>query len=595
MASVDQILARLDSAARKFATRDGHMRDMLAIREGRFDEIAPDWLPDGMSQPMAANFIDIAAQSAAEAMSPLPSFTCSNPNMNTDVARKSADKRTKIVNSYVQHSRLGEHNIRAADQYNTYGFAAYSVEPDFEHKTPCIYVEDVLDAVYANNRKGETIWFAQRFRRSVDELRWEWEEYADSFMSLRSQGHTEVEVIRYFDDHEQVLLVPALKLSLMSIPNPIRRCAVRVIERPGLGKVARGAYDDLPGVQLARFLMAKYTLETAEQVAHAPIAMPDDVQEMEMGAFSTIRTANPQAVRRVDLSVPNTPFLEAQTLGQELQLGARHSELRDGASDANIITGKGVQALMAGYDQKIKVGQGRIASALTDVIAMCLEMDEALWGGIEKSVRGQEDGAPFEMKYRPSRDIAGDYTCSVSYGMTAGLDPNRSLVFLLQALTSGVISTDTVQRQMPFDLNVTAEQQKISVENFRQSLIASVAGLAQAIPAMAMQGGDPSKPVAQIAAVIKAIQKGTSIEEAVSKAFEPAPAPPQAPSADPLAAAAGAAPQDPLAALLGGGGGAPAGPPGDGPPSSDILQTLAGLGASGNPQLSASVRRQQPV
>jgi hypothetical protein len=283
-------------------------------------------------------------------------------------------------------------------------------------------------------------------------------------------------------------------------------------------------------------------------------------------------------------------------MADELRIGSRHPEGRDGVQDASIITGKGVQALMAGYDARIKTLQGRIAAGLTDVLAICFELDEALWPNVEKSIRGLEDGAPFEVKYRPARDIAGDYTCSVSYGLTAGLDPNRSLVFLLQALTSGVISVDTVQRQMPFELDVVGEQKRINVEQIRNALLGSIATLPQAIPAMAMQGGDPTALVVKVNTVIQKLQKGASIEDAVAEAFPPPPPPPE-PTAEAQPGAGGAPPQDPMAALMGGAGGAPPGMEQSGAmgPAQQLLQSIAGTGPTGNPNLSMSARTTRPV
>jgi hypothetical protein len=229
-------------------------------------------------------------------------------------------------------------------------------------------------------------------------------------------------------------------------------------------------------------------------------------------------------------------------------------------------------------------------------MAACFKLDEALWPNVEKSIRGLEDGAPYEVKYRPARDIAGDYTCSVSYGLTAGLDPNRSLVFLLQALTSGVISVDTVQRQMPFELDVVAEQKRINVEQIRNALLGSIAALPQAIPAMAMQGGDPTELIGKVNAVIKKLQKGSSIEDAVGEAFPPPP-PPQA--SEETAAGEAGQPQDPMAQLMaaaGGGGGQPPGQPmQEGGPAQSLIQSVAGTGPTGKPNLSMAAHTSRPV
>lgn len=594
-----QVIQNIDIARKKSAGRREKMYQVKAIREGRWDEVQYGMFPQDIPEPMVANFIDVAARSAAEATAPLPAFTCANPNMNTDAARKSADRRTKIANHYVSHSRLGDQNMMAADHIESYGFTAYIVDPDYDIKSPCIYVESAFDAYYALNRRGETVWFAKCYRKSVQELIWDYPDYAVTLGELKERKREEVELIRYYDKDFDYVLIPEAGLVLHKLANPIKRCRVVVVERPRTGDLARGAFDDLVWVQLARAKMALYTMRIAEEVANAPIALPMDVQEIQIGPNAQFRSENPQNARRIDLSVPNEPFVELQNMANELRIGSRHPEGRDGDMDASIITGKGVQALMAGYDGRIKTLQGRIASGLTDVAAICFELDEALWPNVEKSIRGLEDGAPFEVKYRPARDIAGDYSCSVSYGLTAGLDPNRSLVFLLQALTSGVISVDTVQRQMPFELDVVGEQKRINVEQIRNALLASIATLPQAIPAMAMQGGDPTELVTKVNKVIQKLQKGASIEDAVEAAFPPPPPPPQVSPEE--AAAGGAAPQDPMAALLGaaggaGGGGDPAmqqaGAMG---PAEQMIQSIAGTGPTGNPNLSMSARTTRPV
>lgn len=596
MAGIEQILANIDISRRKNVGRREKRYQIKAIREGKWDEVQVGMFPDLIPEPMVANFIDVAARSAAEAVAPLPSFTCANPNMNTDAARKSADKRTKIVNSYITHSRLGQQNYLAADHIDSYDHTAYIVDPDFDDRVPCIYVESAFDAYYALDRKGRVVWYAKCFRRNVQELIWEYPEYLAALGELKDRHQDDVEVVKYYDKDFDYLLIPQLKLELQRWENPCSRPRVVVVERPHTGEQGRGAYDDLAWVQLGRAKMKLYTMRIAEDVANAPLAVPMDAQDIQIGPNAQIRTDQPQNVRRVDLSVPKEPFMELQSSADELRIGSRHPEGRDGVQDASIITGKGVQALMAGYDARIKTLQGRIAAGLTDVVALCFELDEALWPDVEKSIRGLEDGAPFEVKYKPSRDIAGDYTCSVSYGLTAGLDPNRSLVFLLQALTSGVISVDTVQRQMPFELDVVGEQKRINVEQIRNALLGSIAALPQAIPAMAMQGGDPTALVVKVNTVIQKLQKGASIEDAVADAFPPPP-PPQAPEE---AAAGGAAPpEDPMAALMGaaggGGGGMPMEQSGAMGPAQQLLQSIAGTGPTGNPNLSMSARTTRPV
>ena len=131
-------------------------------------------------------------------------------------------------------------------------------------------------------------------------------------------------------------------------------------------------------------------------------------------------------------------------------MGARYPEGRQGVSQGSIVTGRGVEALMGGFDTQVKTAQLVLAEALKQVFELCFEMDEKLFGNVEKTVRGVDAGAPYEITYTPLKDIDGDYTVDVTYGLMAGLNPNQALVFGLQARGDQLISRDFLRRQMPW-------------------------------------------------------------------------------------------------------------------------------------------------
>src|SRR5262249_40255682 len=134
----------------------------------------------------------------------------------------------------------------------------------------------------------------------------------------------------------------------------------------------------------------------------------------------------------------------------------------------------------------------------------------------------------------------------VTYGMAAGMDPNRALVFLLQARGDKLISRDFALRQLPFDVNVDQVMEQIDTEELTDSLKQMLAQTAMAIPARAAQGADPSDLIRKLAAVFDSRESGVPLHKAVLKEFAP-PAPAQAPPG---------APQGPP------GMGGPPGPPG---------------------------------
>jgi hypothetical protein len=333
--------------------------------------------------------------------------------------------------------------------------------------------------------------------------------------------NAQIEMIRYYDKDQSVIYVPRRSnLILSQALNPLGKMMVVVARKPSIDGELRGQFDDVLGIQLLRNRFALLAMEAAEKSVQAPIVLPQDVQELMLGGDAVIRTANPAGVRRVELTLPQGAFTEQAQLNQELRVGTRYPEGRTGNIDASVVTGQGVQALMGAFDTQVKSAQAIFAAALRDVIALCFNVDELIFPE-EKTIRGVDSGSPYEITYKPTKDIKADYSADVRYGMLAGLNPAQGLIFMLQALGGGLISKDMAMRELPFNVNVTLEQEKIEIEKMRDSLLTSLNAMTQAIPQMATQGQDPSDIVRKIAEVIKARQKGKAIEDTIEEVFRP--------------------------------------------------------------------------
>lgn len=529
---IDTIARRVQNMKERNRDRDARMSDLLAVRKGRMTEVFPDLFPEGMSSPMVANFVDVAARDLAEVLAPLPSFNCGTSNTTSDRAKAFADKRSMIANNYVYMSRLQSQMYWGADWYFSYGFLPIHVEPDFETNLPRIRVEDPMGAYPEFDRFGRCVAYAKRYMKTIGELANDYPEYAGALLGklgFNQDTNALVEMIRYTDKDVTVLFVPSRNnLVLSAARNLMGKMTVKVARRPGIDDEARGQFDDVLYVQLARARFANLAMEAAEKAVQAPLVVPNDVLDMPMGPDAVIRTANPQGIGRVRLDIPQAAFQEQAALQSELRLGARYPEGRTGNIDASIITGQGVQALLGAFDSQVKAGQIILAETFEEVIAMCFDMDERLFNE-EKSVRGVSQGTPYELKYMPSKDIKSDHTIEVRYGLMAGLDPSRALIFSLQALGADLVSKDFVRRELNWSLNVSQEEQRIEVEKMRDNLSAAITATAQAIPAMASQGQDPSALIQKIADVIERRQKGDSIEAAALAVFTPPQAPEQPP------------------------------------------------------------------
>jgi hypothetical protein len=155
---------------------------------------------------------------------------------------------------------------------------------------------------------------------------------------------------------------------------------------------------------------------------------------------------------------------------------------------------------------------------------------------------------------------------------------------------------------MPWEINVTMEEQKIEIEKLRDSLVGAVSAYAQAIPSLATQGQDPGDILSRIATVIAGRQKGQPIEQVIAEAFAPQAPPPSAEAAapgmeQPVPGSAGEAPSGGASGLSPSTGGPRGVVPGQvgqgGRPA--IQNLLAGLSGGGNAMLSSNVARAIPA
>ena len=586
--SMDQVVARVDALRYRNLERDSRNQDVLAVRKGKISEVYPDFFPDGIDANVVANFIDIVARDLSEVMAPLPAVNCSAVSQTSDKARQFADKRTRIASNYFSHSDLSVQMYSGADWYITYGFVPFVIELDEESKLPRIRVENPVGAYPEFDRYGRCVAFAKRYAMTLGELVSQFPDYESQLLGRRGYDQDlnhQLEMIRYYDSEQSIIYIPEKKnLILSRAMNPIGKMMVIVARKPSIDGEMRGQFDDVLGIQLLRNRFALLAMEAAEKSVQAPIVLPQDVQELQLGGDAVIRTSNPAGVRRVELNIPQGAFTEQTLLNSELRVGSRYPESRTGNIDASVVTGQGVQALMGAFDTQVKSAQAIFAATLRDVISICFEVDEKIFGG-EKTIRGVDSGSPYEVKYKPSKDIKSDYSADVRYGMLAGLNPAQGLIFMLQALGGGLISKDMAMRELPFTVNVTQELEKIEIEKLRDGLLAALSATAQAIPQMATQGQDPSAIIKNIASVIQARQNGKALEDAIAETFTPEPQVPPA-----------GVPGTPVEQPSPVPGGAPVGgSPSAGPqaPPPDVMSLISGLTGTGAAQSRVSTSRRR--
>jgi len=88
MLSVQEVASKVERLKTRNMDRDRRMSDVLAVRQGRMQDVFYGQFSDEYPKPLIANMVDIAARDLAEVTAPLPAINCSSSNMSSDAARK---------------------------------------------------------------------------------------------------------------------------------------------------------------------------------------------------------------------------------------------------------------------------------------------------------------------------------------------------------------------------------------------------------------------------------------------------------------------------------------------------------------------------
>ncbi len=594
--------AKFDELRRRHSERDERMRHVALVRSGHADQVFPGLFPSGLwNKPIVANLIDVAARDMAEQVGVLPTVSSSGDSSIDDTARTAADKRTKIANYLIAASRLASENIVAADRFITFGFVPYRVEPNFKEQRAHIHVDPSQGSYWDIDRFGELVSYAHVYRRKAGDLAAMFPEQASQILKTSAFGaemdkNSLLEVVRWYDKAETVMFLPERSgLVLARTANRIGKVPVSLALRPSFDGEARGQFDDVLPVYAAKARLAYLTLMAVQKSVEAPLAVPNDVNRLPIGPDAVVRSNSPEKIRRVPVDVPQFAFAEESRLNEEMKFGSRFPEARAGQFDSSVVTGQGVKALMQGFDGQIKVAQAVLGQAIAGAVSLAMEVEESYFPNVEKKVSGTVNGMPYRLTYK-AREIKGNYGVTSEYGLMAGLDPNRALVWALQARGDRLLSRSFVRRHLPVELNAAEEERIIDMEEMRDSIKAGFSSMAAAIPQLAMQGQDPSRIVEQMAAAIVERKKGALIEDAIAKAFKTEEkAPKEPPSVEgPMGSRV---PPDPEDAELDQEGDAqgrvqntalPRTPP-------PMQQLLAGLTGTGRPVLAGRVVRQVPA
>jgi hypothetical protein len=565
--SVEWAARRYNQMRGKFTTRDTNMYLVEQVRNGRMHEIAgmQQYFSDELPRSVTANLVRTAAEDLRNVMGTLPALDCSSGNGIAATDKKRSVTKNRIGRDIWKESNLETTFVNFADFYNSYGFAVFHVEIDRKREMPIIRVENPRGFYYLKDRWGCVVEVAQVLDIPMDELCHLFPEAEGKLKEGYSPAHQgTVQVVRYtHKDSGTLMFVPGCKnLVLASAPSVIDGyLPYFVVEQPSLTDIPGGRFDETVFIQYAKVLMAQYIFRAAERSINAPMVLPRDVGNVEEGVDSHIYTDNWRpGMGIMSLNVPREVMAYSETLEAEAKESAGYPDARNGRINASIVTGRGVEALMGTFDTQVKTAQMLFKRALEDATSYAFKAYMKFYPNKTRTISGIDNGQSYRVNFTPAKDIGKDYEVNCTYGFMLGNSPAQAVMMLLQFQNGDLLSRDSVQKKLPWDIDVDMENRLIHVQRLNDSILSGVAAYSQSLGILLQQGMPANQVFDPIVKLIKARQNGKELAEAALEAFTP-------PEPDPADMGPGA--MDP--AMLGEEAGIPPGPTGPGAPGGNIM------------------------
>lgn len=345
----------------------------------------------------------------------------------------------------------------------------------------------------------------------------------------------EVTLVQYMDDHEchQAFIKDGDAQITSSWVHDLGRVPVAFVALDSADDRLRGLLDQAAGPLIARNYAVRLVIDYLEDLAHAPFE--------ERGILNANVAPGPDVVYHHDPNEDNTfmrrvapaqssgdvwnlvQYLEGQEAIEAVQPPARVGTVRQ-----SIASGSFVESTQGALSSVVRELQDQIAKLRVQANTIGMKIDER-WLDFEKPLYRPVGN---KTMYTPSEDIKGFYYHEITYGAAAGLDRQAADVRLIQHKGAGFISDDIARQNIDYLASDPNIQDDIDREQLRKIVFQKFAG-------------DPNTPMSALIGVVREMDKGKSLPEALEQVAPElvTPPPPQAAQPEALPGIGGPQPE----------------------------------------------------
>lgn len=483
-----QFLIQINSATLKARLRTKNLMNGgeagLKALLGERIKLTSDMVP-------AINLMDSGLRRLGQKIGRMPDLRIMpSGHKDSERARKSAEKRERIVTAYDLGDNRDEQMPQLGRWVPGYGYAAFVIRermdangfpyPSAELRDPFnVYPgtwgvnsqpEDMAVITQVPHRTLARLYpkhsaaIMEGARSAVDSASGGLLLANTTTKSWSNQSGNGLQVAEYFDRDGTWVVLPEKQLVVDFVPNPLRSGPRFVLIKRFVFDQLIGQYDQIVGLMA---MMAKLNVLSVIALEDAVFTETNVMGEMESGQYSkgrnSINFLTPGT--NVDKPIGQIPFQMFQQIDRierHLRIGASYPVQDDGANPANTAaTGRGIERLDFNPSLEISEYQLAIGKGIQRVDDKLLEWDETLYKNQEKPLSGHIKGAPFNESYIPTRDINGNHNTRRIYGVMAGWDEPQKIVTGLQLMQGEVIDVETMQENLDGLENLTLIRERI--------------------------------------------------------------------------------------------------------------------------------------
>ena len=266
---------------------------------------------------------------------------------------------------------------------------------------------------------------------------------------------------------------------ITDVVNPLGVIPMVELKRPTFDGERRGVHDQTIHIMRVQHQLMNLTIEKTEEDVYPAIGYYDveGVERFGPGSVHKYRSMDTK-IETIQTQAQFDVKDHISRLEEQARMQSVYPRQLTGDPGASIASGRAIGAAQGALDARLALAHRQFEWFLEHVSSLVLRVDEHFCDGT-KTIYGDPHDRKRPESFVPSRDIAGNYEVTRSYGLGAGSDPTNRETRLQMHLAAGLISRARSREELDFLEDPLDEEKSISkeamIDAINQGMLAAAA------------------------------------------------------------------------------------------------------------------------